>query len=149
MNLLISLGAGMIGAALGSGSMEKYQELSKPFLAPPGWVFPVVWTILYLLMGIAAYLVSVSEDPDKRQALILYGAQLLVNMLWPLFFFRLDAYLLAFVWLLLLIDLVVLTAKSFSNIDGTAGKLFLPYLIWLVFAAYLNLAYLLQGLWRR
>lgn len=149
MNLLISLGAGMIGAALGSGSMEKYQELSKPFLSPPGWVFPVVWTILYLLMGIAAYLVSVSEDPDKRQALILYGAQLLVNMLWPLFFFRLDAYLLAFVWLLLLIDLVVLTAKSFSNIDGTAGKLFLPYLIWLVFAAYLNLAYLLQGLWRR
>lgn len=149
MNLLISLGAGMIGAALGSGSMEKYQELSKPFLSPPGWVFPVVWTILYLLMGIAAYLVSVSEDPDKRQALILYGAQLLVNMLWPLFFFRLNAYLLAFVWLLLLIDLVVLTAKSFSNIDGTAGKLFLPYLIWLVFAAYLNLAYLLQGLWRR
>lgn len=141
-SLLISLGAGGLGAFLSFGSMEQYQSLPRPFLAPPGWLFPVVWTILYVLMGIGAYLVFISKDEDRRVALILYGIQLAVNILWPFFFFGLDAYLFSFVWILLLLDLVILTAKCFSNIDELAGKLMLFYLAWMIYAVYLNGAYL-------
>ena len=142
LSLIISLGTGTVGAFLSFGSMEQYQNLPKPFLAPPGWIFPVVWTILYLLMGIGAYRVSVSENADRRQALVLYGIQLAVNALWPSFFFGIDAYLFSFVWILLLLDLVILTAKCFSNVDEFAGKLLIFYLAWMIYAVYLNGAYL-------
>ena len=146
LSILISLGTGTLAGLLTSGSMEKYQTLYHPPLAPPGWVFPVVWTILYFLMGVAAYRVYVSGNDDTKQALLIYGAQLLVNALWPLLFFKLDAYFFSFIWLLLLFDLVLLTARCFSMIDQIAGKLFITYLIWLVFAGYLNLAYLIHNL---
>ena len=86
LSILISLGTGTLAGLLTSGSMEKYQTLYHPPLAPPGWVFPVVWTILYFLMGVAAYRVYVSGNDDTKQALLIYGAQLLVNALWPLLY---------------------------------------------------------------
>lgn len=140
VSLVISLGTGAIGGLLTSGSMEKYSRMYQPPLAPPGWVFPVVWTILYLLMGVAAYLVYRTNSEKKYAALKLYAVQLLVNLGWPLLFFGLGAYLLAFTWLALLWYLVWMTIKQFYKINQTAGKLMLPYLLWVTFAGYLNLS---------
>jgi benzodiazapine receptor len=140
ISLLISLGTGAVSAYLTSDSMEQYTTLYKPPFAPPGWVFPLVWNLLFILMGVAAYRIYLSGAAERQQALKLYGIQLLVNACWSVIFFRFHAYLLAFAWLLLLWYLVWLTAKEFYTIDKTAGKLMIPYLIWLTFAGYLNLA---------
>lgn len=140
VSLIISLGTGMAASALTAGSMGKYQELYKPPLSPPGWVFPVVWTVLYILMGIAAWLVYESGSPDTGQALKLYLLQLLVNAVWPVLFFRFHLYLLAFAWLLLLWYLVFTVTGKFWKIVPAAGKLMIPYLVWITFAGYLNLA---------
>ncbi len=139
--LVIPLAAGGIGALLAGGFSGSYEAMYKPLLSPPGWVFPVVWTLLYLLMGYASYLVLTSEasEPRKRRALTVYGAQLGINMLWPLFIFRLGWYTFAFIWLLALIAAVLLCRMLFRYIEKRAGDLLLPYLIWLFFAAYLNL----------
>ncbi len=119
------------------------ESLNQPPLAPPAWLFPVVWTVLYALMAIAAYRVFVSDDMDRGPALRLYLLQVIVNVLWPFLFFRLEWRLFAFFWLLLLIALVILTMVSFFRIDRVAFWLFVPYLAWVSFAAYLNLAYYL------
>ena len=139
--LVIPLAAGGIGTLLAGGFSGSYEAMYKPLLSPPGWVFPVVWTLLYLLMGYASYLVYTSEAsmPRKRRALTVYGVQLVINLLWPLFFFRLGWYTFAFIWLLLLIAAVLLCRMLFRYIEKRAGDLLLPYLIWLFFAAYLNL----------
>ena len=114
--------------------------LYKPPFAPPGWLFPVVWTILFVLMGVAAYLVYISDSPDKNETLKLYLVQLLVNFGWSIIFFNWNAYFLAFTWLLLLLYLVYLTAKEFYEINKTAGLLMVPYIIWLIYAGYINLS---------
>lgn len=138
--LAIPLAVGGASAYLTKDSMAQFAQLNQPPLSPPGWVFPVAWTILYLLMGWASYLVAVSrEQPGKvKSALNAYGAQLLVNFFWPTLFFTLGRYLLAFAWLLLLLALVVVTWQRFRKISRLAGALLLPYLAWLLFAAYLN-----------
>ena len=140
ISLLISLGTGAISSLLTPNVTEQYAELYKPPLAPPGWLFPIVWTILFILMGVAAYLVYVSDAPNKEPALKLYALQLVVNVGWSVIFFRWNAYLLAFTWLLLLFYLVYLTAKEFYKSNKLAGYLMIPYLIWLVYAGYINLA---------
>ena len=139
--LSVPLAAGGIGALLAGGFRGGYEAMYKPVLSPPGWVFPIVWTALYLLMGYASYLVYTSEAsmPRKRRALTVYGVQLVINLLWPLFFFRLGWYTFAFIWLLLLIAAALLCRMLFRYIEKRAGDLLLPYLIWLFFAAYLNL----------
>ncbi len=138
----------VIGAGLGTllGGNLSFDGLEKPPLAPPAWLFPVAWTILYALMSLAAYLVYVSGDIDRGPALRLYLLQVIVNGLWPLFFFRLEWRLFAFFWLLLLLSLVVLTAIRFCPISKTAFWLMVPYILWLLFAAYLNFSlYVLNG----
>lgn len=139
--LLIPLAAGGLGALLAGNIADNYRALYKPLLSPPGWVFPVVWTLLYLLMGWASWLVlnSAASEPRKRRALRVYAAQLLLNLLWPLLFFRLGWYGFAFVWLLALTAAVLLCYVFFRYIEKKAGDLLLPYLFWLFFAAYLNL----------
>ena len=142
-----ALAAGGLGAWLGGDFGQSYGQMYKPLLSPPGWVFPFVWTILYVLMGLACWQVWQSEasPPRKKRALTLYGVQLAMNALWPLLFFRLSAYLAAFIWLLLLIAAVWLCALTFRYIRKSAGDLLTPYLVWLLFAAYLNLGvYLLN-----
>lgn len=144
--LAIPLAVGGLSALL-SGGMGSYRTLYKPPLSPPGWVFPVVWTILYLLMGYASYRVLVSGAPKEqiRQALLFYGLQLFVNFIWSPIFFGLEWRLAAFIVLLLLWLLVCLTLHRFSAIDERAGDLLLPYILWITFAGYLNLgAYLLN-----
>ncbi len=144
--LAIPLGVGALAAFL-SGGMDTYAIMDRPPLSPPGWVFPVVWTVLYLLMGYASYLVLTSEAsaPDKRKALILYGLQLLANFIWPLLFFTAMLPLTALLWLIVLWVLIFLTIRAFSDISERAGDLLIPYLLWVTFAAYLNLGiYLLN-----
>ena len=144
--LAIPLAVGGLATLL-SGGMADFQEMVQPPLSPPGWVFPVVWTILYLLMGYASYRVVVSsaEQIQVRKALRLYGAQLALNFLWPLIFFGLEWYLVAFIVLAALWILIFLTVRAFCKIDEAAGNLLLPYLLWVTFAGYLNLGvYLLN-----
>ena len=148
--LLISLGIPLaVGglSALLSGSMSGYAALNQPPLSPPGWVFPVVWTILYLLMGYASYRVATSGGPPEqvKRALTLYALQLLLNFLWSPIFFGLELRLAAFVVLLLLWLLVCLTIHAFSALDERAGDLLIPYILWITYAGYLNLGvYLLN-----
>ncbi|MBE7043676.1 MAG: tryptophan-rich sensory protein [Ruminococcaceae bacterium] len=125
--------------------MEQFAQLNQPPLSPPGWLFPVVWTILYTLMGISSYLIQQSDSPDKNTALRLYGIQLAVNFFWPILFFRFQAYLLSFFWILLLWVLIIVMIVQFYKIKPIAGLLQIPYLLWVTFATYLNLAiYLLN-----
>ena len=139
--ILIPLAVGALAGWLSREGMSLYQTMYKPLLSPPGWVFPAAWSLLYILMGIASCLVYCSEAsrPRKKRALILYGLQLAVNFVWPLLFFRFGLLWLSFFWLLLLIGLVWACMTLFRYILPRAGKLMLPYLLWLFYAAYLNL----------
>lgn len=142
--IAIPLLVGAVAAFLTRNSMEVFGALEKPPLAPPAWLFPVVWTILYTLMGISSYLVLSSEADknEKEGALRLYAYQLIVNFLWPTFFFNFGWYGFAFFWLVLLWILVLLMILRFKDISRLAAYLNIPYLLWLTFAAYLNL-----GIW--
>ena len=144
--LAIPLGVGGLAALL-SGGMADYQNLNQPPLAPPGWLFPIVWTVLYLLMGYSSYRILTShvQPTQIRRALALYGGQLLVNFLWPPVFFGLQWRLTAFFILLLLWLLIFLTVRAFSTIDEKAGDLLIPYLLWVTFAGYLNLGVFLRN----
>ena len=144
--LAIPLAVGGLGALL-SGGFSDYAQLNQPPLAPPGWLFPIVWTVLYLLMGYASYRVWVGDgsQEDKRKALIAYAVQLFLNLLWPILFFRFELRLSAFFLLILLWIAIFITVRLFSKLDERAGDLLLPYLLWVTFAGYLNLGvYLLN-----
>ena len=142
--ITIPLAVGALAGILSGGGMRKFAELNKPPLSPPGWLFPVVWTVLYLLMGISSYLICTSgaEKKEITEAITLYFYQLVVNFLWPIFFFNFGWYLFSFFWLLLLWVMIVLLIKSFGQISKLAAYLLVPYLLWVSFAGYLNL-----GLW--
>ena len=138
--LAIPLGVGGLATLL-SGGMDTYKTLNQPPLSPPGWVFPIVWSILYLLMGYASYriLMSEAEPAGIRKALIFYGIQLFLNFLWPLLFFGMQWYWAAFILLVVLWAFIYLTMHLFGEIDDTAENLLIPYLLWVTFAGYLDL----------
>ena len=138
--LAIPLAVGGLSSLL-AGGMTGYPQLEQPPLAPPGWLFPIVWTALFLLMGYASYRIwNSGQDPRQvRSALLLYAAQLFLNFLWSPIFFGLGWYLVAFFLLIGLWVLILLTIRAFSQIDERAGDLLLPYLLWVTFAGYLNL----------
>ena len=147
VSIIIPLAVGLLSSLFTSDSMQNFDMIIKPPLSPPGWLFPVVWTILYTLMGIASYLVYASNAPKDKvaTALIFYGIQLVVNFFWSLIFFNLEAYLFAFFWLVLLWVLIFATTILFWHINRSAGILLIPYLLWVTFAGYLNYAiYLLN-----
>lgn len=138
--LAIPLAAGGLATLL-SGGMGSYQVMNQPPLSPPGWIFPIVWTVLYLLMGYASYRIAESDAPKKdlRKALIFYGIQLFLNFLWPIVFFGYQWYFAAFIVLLALWAFIYVTMYYFELIDETAEILLIPYLLWVTFAGYLNL----------
>lgn len=138
--LAIPLAVGGL-SALFSGGAGDYRMLNQPPLSPPGWVFPIVWTILYLLMGYSSYRIYTSGKPQSQvsHALRLYAAQLFFNFLWSIVFFGFNWYLGAFMVLVILWILILLTLRAFTAIDETAGDLLIPYILWVTFAAYLNL----------
>ena len=120
------------------------ETVAKPPLTPPSLVFPIVWGILYALMGIGAARISLTEpSEDRSRGLNLFVAQLIVNFFWSLIFFNAQAYGFAFFWLLLLWGLVLWMTLTFRKVDTIAAWLQVPYLLWLTFAAYLNI-----GVWR-
>lgn len=138
--ILITETVGLIAGLLTrEASMQYAQMIQKPPLSPPGWVFPVVWTILYGLMGFAAGRIRMTgESSQADRGINLYFAQLIVNFFWPLFFFNLGAYGFSLLWLLILWVLVLLTILQFRKLDRPAAWLLVPYLVWLTFAFYLN-----------
>ena len=142
VSLFIALGTGGLSALLTQGAMERYRELEQPPLSPPGWVFPVVWSALFVLMGVAAYLVWMRDSTGRNGALFFYGLQLIFNFVWPLLFFNARAYLASLIWLLLLWVLILITTARFFQETKAAGWLMIPYLLWVAFAGYLN-----AGVW--
>lgn len=139
--ILIPTAVGALAAFLSRSGRAAYGDVLKPPFTPPAFVFPVVWTLLYVLMGIASWIVwnADTRENDKKSALRLYARQLVFNFFWPLIFFELGAYYAAFLVLLALFVFVLQTAVAFGKISRPAAGLLLPYVLWLALAAYLNL----------
>ncbi len=141
--LLLYLGVtfafGIIGALLGGGTGQIYSSINKPPLSPPGIVFPIVWSILYFLMGIAAYFLSNERKAETSDLLKLYWIQLVLNALWPLVFWRFEAYVLAAVIIIAILILVIIIAVKGFEINKLSAYLLIPYILWLLFALYLNI----------
>ena len=141
--LLAEAVGGLSGWLTRDGTNVYQQTIAQPPLSPPGWVFPVVWVILYALMGIgAARIYQAPPSGARSRGLNLFIVQLVVNFFWSPIFFNLQAFGLAFFWLLMLWGLVLWMIFTFRKTDPTAAKLQIPYFLWLTFAAYLNL-----GVW--
>ncbi len=145
-SIALPLAVGGVSALISMDAMQSFGSLNQPPLSPPAWLFPLVWSILYVLMGISSYLVLVSDKPARaKTALTVYGVQLFFNFFWSIIFFNFEAYLFAFIWLIILWVLIIITAVLFFGINKAAGYIMIPYILWVTFAAYLNLAiYLLN-----
>lgn len=140
--ILIPLTVGYISSRLTMDSFEVYNQLQKPAFSPPGWIFGPVWTILYILMGIASYRIYMYgfKRRDVKIALLVYFVQLFFNFMWTIIFFRWQLIGLAYIEILILAALILLTIDKFYKIDKPAGFLLIPYLLWVVFASLLNLS---------
>lgn len=144
LSILVAEAVGALSGFLTREGMKLFTDaVAQPPLSPPPLLFPIVWTILYALMGYGSARIWLSTpSPDRSRALNLYAIQLVVNFFWCLIFFNAQAFGFAFFWLLLLWVLVLLMILAFDKVDPLSAKLQVPYLIWLTFAAYLNL-----GVW--
>lgn len=143
VSVLIALGVGGLSAFATRNSMDLYRDIITPPLSPPSILFPIVWTILFLLMGISAAMVyndTAATKSQKESALFTYALSLFVNFFWSIIFFNMRAYLFAFIWLLLLLFLIVRTIMKYYKINHIAAFLQIPYLLWVTFAGYLTFA---------
>lgn len=140
ISFVITFAAAIIGGIVTYTGMDSFSRLIQPPLSPPAFLFPIVWTILYALMAFGAARVYNKTGTVNTPALYVFAIQLVFNVGWSLIFFGLELYLLAFVWLLVLWGLVLAMIILFYRIDKLSGVLQIPYLLWLTFAAYLNLA---------
>ncbi|MCI8404082.1 MAG: tryptophan-rich sensory protein [Clostridia bacterium] len=141
ISIAIALGVGALSSLLTKGNMNLYDYIVKPPLSPPMIVFPIVWSILFILMGISSAMVFVNRENNKeaaRSALLTYAFQLAVNFFWSIIFFNMKAYLFAFIWILLLLALILIMIIQFRKVSKTAAYLQIPYLLWVIFAAYLT-----------
>lgn len=142
-NIVIPLAVGGIVGFIISKFID-YDTLNQPPLAPPGILFPIVWSILYFLMGVSYSILETNSLTDRKVDTIYYW-QLIVNALWSIIFFVLKWRFVAILWILLLLALVVYMIIVFYNKKKIAGLLQLPYLLWVIFATYLNIGvYLLN-----
>jgi tryptophan-rich sensory protein len=144
--VLLPLAVGTVAGYLTRGAQMMFSIVDKPPLSPPGWLFPVVWTILYVLMGIASYIIyqQGKDREDVKEALTFYLVQLAFNFFWTIIFFNLEWYLFAFFWLIVLWGLILITILKFNKISRAAAYLMIPYLVWVTFAGYLNLGIYLR-----
>ena len=145
ISILIALAVGGTSALLTVGNMNIYSEIRTPPLSPPSILFPIVWTVLYILMGISAAMIytdKISTKKEKAEALLPYSSSLIVNFAWSIIFFNFRAFFVAFIWLLLLLYLIIKTVIEYKKINSLAAYLQIPYAIWVGFAGYLNL-----GIW--
>lgn len=138
LNIAISLGIGLLSSLFTMNAMDIYQKINRPAISPPSYLFPFVWTILYILIGLASYLIHRSKNHHKESALILYYFQLGLNFAWPIIFFNNQNFLLALALLLVLNITVAILIRLFYRIRPLASILLIPYLLWLLFALYLN-----------
>lgn len=140
ISIAVPLLTGVISAFITYGQMAELQYLNKPAVTPSESVFPVIWTVLFILMGIASYLIAVSQTNhySVNSALAVYAVQLAVTFFWPIFFFNFGWYFFSFLWLILLWLLILLTIIRFYRISRPAAYLMLPYILWVTFAGYIN-----------
>lgn len=140
--ILIPILVGYLSSMLTVDTFEAYQQLEKPGFSPPGWIFGPVWTLLYILMGIASYRIYMYgiKRKDVKVALFIYFLQLFFNFIWSIIFFRWQMRGLAYIEILILGALILLTIDKFYKIDKTAGILLIPYILWVAFASVLNLS---------
>lgn len=134
---------GALSRLLSGNSFEFFETLTKPPFSPPGWIFPVVWFILYALMGFAAYLIYKSDSKGRNSSLVIYTAQLFLNFLWSIVFFRFNLTGLSVAVILALLVLVTVMIFKFGKINPKAAAVNIPYLLWLLYASYLNIGILL------
>lgn len=137
-SVLIPVVIGGIVGLIISGSID-YNSLQRPAFSPPSFLFPIVWTILYILMGVSYGLLKEKSLIDSNTNTVYY-LQLFVNALWSIIFFTLKWRLFAFIWIILLDILVIVMINDFYKKDKLAGLLQIPYLLWILFASYLNFA---------
>lgn len=145
ISILIALAVGGASALLTMGNMKIYSEIRTPPLSPPSILFPIVWTVLYILMGISAAMIYTDKNfnkKEKKEALVPYASSLIINFTWSIIFFNFRSFFVAFIWLLLLLYLIIKTIIEYKNINALAAYLQIPYAIWVSFAGYLNL-----GIW--
>ena len=140
-SIAVPLAVGGFAAFFSRENIGMFNLIEKPPLSPPSWLFPIVWTILYILMGISSYIVFTSDQEKGtiKIALKIYAIQLLFNFLWPILFFNFELYFFSFFWLIALLALIILTTKLFYKISKLAAYFMLPYILWVFFAGYLNL----------
>ena len=140
ISVAIPLAAGGLSALLTKDSMILFEAVKKPPLSPPMWLFPVVWSLLYIMMGVAAYLVWMSDKPKRKKelAFVYYAIQLAFNFGWSIIFFNIAEYLAALIWLCILWFFILLTTIQFFSIYKRSGWLMIPYLLWVAFAGYIN-----------
>ncbi|MEG0919196.1 MAG: TspO/MBR family protein [Anaerovoracaceae bacterium] len=138
--VVIPMAIGSITGLILSETMFIFNNLNKPPLTPPGFVFPIVWTILYFLMGISCYLVirDYTGEKEVRTSVVIYVIQLVVNTLWSFVFFGAQDYRSAFFILLALWFVIIMMILEFGKTSPLAARLQIPYVIWVFFAGYLN-----------
>lgn len=143
ISIAAALAVGGLSALFTAGNMDIYSEIVKPPLAPPSVLFPIVWTLLYILMGVSAAMIYLQRDENPtaaRNSLITYGVSLFLNFFWSIIFFNMQAFLFSFIWLILLWVSILITILQYRKISLLAAALQVPYLLWVTFAGYLNLA---------
>ena len=144
--ILIPLLVGGLSAFLTKDAMMTFNSIKKPALSPPGIAFPIVWSILYVLMGIASYLIynldikKLSDEQIvlRKNVLVVYGVQLIFNFFWSIIFFKFSMYKFAFAWLVILWILIVIFIKNAIKLNKASAYLMIPYILWITFAGYLN-----------
>ena len=139
-SILLALTVGGLSALATANNMNIYDKITQPPLSPPGWLFPVVWTILFILMGISAAIIFTSESEQKDDALFIYAVSLVLNFSWSIFFFNMQSFIVSFIILVALWLSILLTIIKYYKINPLAAYLQIPYLVWVTFAGYLNLA---------
>ena len=141
ISLLIPLTGGFISGLLAMGGIREFDSLVKPILSPPGFIFPIAWTIFYALMGIGSYLIYKENNYYSGCCLKIYLINLFVNFLWTPLFFGLNLRLFSFIWILLLDIVIIYMIICYYKVNKKAAYLQIPYLLWSLFATYLNLAF--------
>lgn len=139
INILIPV---FLGSFIGflTSKYNNYNELKLPIFAPPSYIFPIMWTILYILLGISSYIIVESNSSDKKDALFIYGTQLFINLFWSIWFFIFKFYLISYIWILLLIGFIYVMIKKFYSINKPSAYIQIPYLLWTIFASILNIS---------
>ena len=143
--IAIPLVVGISSAAITRADMQVYSRLNTPPLAPPSWIFPIVWTLLYILMGISSGMIFVKRKSDldaSRQGLVYYTLSLVLNFAWSIVFFKFQAAFFAFIILIALLISIIKTIIEYRKIYPIAAYLQIPYTVWVAFAGYLN-----AGIW--